>query len=115
MDQEPAMGYRNPRKMRTKDDVVRASEMQQWHLKLASKRKVNKALRQNTVLEVVKLAAGSSVGIRIISVRTLCEIRPPPKRKNRLPKAEEPEIQERQPLSKVLPAPIEKDVMAVCL
>jgi hypothetical protein len=46
------------------------------------------------MLEVVKLAAGSSVGIRKISVRTLWKSRPPLKRKKRLLRAEEPETLE---------------------
>jgi hypothetical protein len=45
-------------------------------------------VRQALVLEFVKIAAGSSVRIRKMSVKTLWISRPPPKRKKRLPTLE---------------------------
>jgi hypothetical protein len=66
---------------------------------------INEALRQAKVLEVVNLATGSSVRVPTTSVRTLWRHRPPPKPKRRLPKAKQPEMYERRPLSEILPAP----------
>jgi hypothetical protein len=59
---------------------------------LGCKGPVEEAVRQALVLEFVKLAAGSSVRIRKMSVNTLWRSWPPPKRKNQLPTAVEPEM-----------------------
>jgi hypothetical protein len=50
-------------------------------LRLGSKGNVNETLRGTAVLAVVKLAAGSSVGIQKMSVKTMWRSRPPHKRK----------------------------------
>jgi hypothetical protein len=83
-------------------------------LLLGSRRTLNKTFRQTAGLEIVKRTIGSSVRIRKTSIKTLWSSRPLPKRKKRVQTAQETEMQERQPLAKVLPAPTGKK-MAVRL
>jgi hypothetical protein len=108
MDEEPAVGYRNPRKKRTKDFVVRGApkartfeKRQRTQLKfnngiknrslklqlhLWSERAFNKTVRQNIGLEVAKQVVGSSAGLREVSDWTLWRGRYPSKRYKRCPK-----------------------------
>jgi hypothetical protein len=113
--------YQNARKRRTIDDVVRGTPKEQTFYKRrqtqrkcnngirdralkqqlppGSKGNVNETFRKILELEIAKKIARSSVRIRKMSVKTGS------KRKKRLPTAEEPGMQERRPLSEVLPAP----------
>jgi hypothetical protein len=113
-NQQPVVGYWNPWKRWTKDKVVwgtpkrlmcgkrrrvqpkhkngirgRGLKQQLW---LGGKENVNKALRQTIVLDVAKLAVGSSIRIWKMGVKTLRRSRPLPMLKERLPIAEEPEM-----------------------
>jgi hypothetical protein len=127
MAQEPAVGHHNPWKRRTKDDVVRGAPKGRTfqkrrrkqpkfnngirdrglkqQLRLGSKENFKEALERTIVFKIVKLAAGSSVRIKKMSVKTLWRSRPPSKRKKRLPTTGVLAMQEYRPLSEVLPAP----------
>jgi hypothetical protein len=95
-DQQPAAGYRDPLKRRTKDDDVRRTpkgltfKKRQWtrpecnsgirdrgaRLQLPSK-----IFRRTIKLEIEKLIVGSSVRLRRKSVWAVWRSQPPPKRK----------------------------------
>jgi hypothetical protein len=106
VNQQTTVGYRNPRKRRAKDNIIRRapngrrfekrrrvqtkckndirnrSLKQQQRLenkKRHNNRNVNKALRRTIGLEVVRLSVGSSSRIRKLSVKTLWRSRTPPK------------------------------------
>jgi hypothetical protein len=87
-DQRMAMGYQNAQKQRTKDDVICGTskrwtfEKRCWvqpecnngikeQLHLGSNRAFNKTIRQTLGLEVIKLAACSSVRSPKMSVKKL--------------------------------------------
>jgi hypothetical protein len=56
-------------------------------LLLGGKRTLNKAFRQALVLEVLKLTAGSSIGLQKMSDSALWRSQHPPKRNKRPPMA----------------------------
>jgi hypothetical protein len=56
-------------------------------LRLGSEENIYETLNQTIVLKIVKLASGSSIEIRKMSVKIMWRGRPPPKQKKRPPAA----------------------------